>query len=102
MLRQPITLNPADAAARGIADGDCVEVRNDRARLHLTARLSDRLRPGLVAIPFGWWRADHADGRVANSLTNDTLAEWGGGVAYGDTLVDVVALDSPAQVAPVT
>jgi anaerobic selenocysteine-containing dehydrogenase len=97
-----VELDPSDAAARGIADGDCVEVRNDRARLHLTARLSDRLRPGLVAIPFGWWRADHADGRVANSLTNDTLAEWGGGVAYGDTLVDVVALDSPAQVAPVT
>ncbi len=65
-------------------------MRNDRATLRLTARLTDRLRPGVVAIPFGWWRADHADGHVANSLTNDTLTEWGGGVAYSDTLVEVV------------
>lgn len=84
-----VELDPADATARGIAEGDCVEVSNDRATLSLPARLSTRLRPGVVAIPFGWWRNDHPDGRVANSLTNDTLTEWGGGVAYGDTLVEV-------------
>jgi hypothetical protein len=28
---------------------------------------------------------------VANSLTNDTLTEWGGGVAFYDTLVEVSA-----------
>ena len=84
-----VELDPADAAARGIVEGDCVVVRNDRATLRLPARLTNRLRPGVVAIPFGWWTADHGDGRVANSLTNDTLTEWGGGVAYSDTLVDV-------------
>ena len=42
-----------------------------------------------MAIPFGWWRGHHGDDRVANSLTNDTLTEWGGGVAYADTLVEV-------------
>jgi hypothetical protein len=26
---------------------------------------------------------------VANSLTNDTLTDWGGGVAFSDTLVEV-------------
>ena len=45
--------------------------------------------PGVVAIPFGWWSAAHPDGKVANSLTNDTLTDWGGGVAYSDTLVQV-------------
>ena len=40
------------------------------------------VRPGVVAIPFGWWSAQHPDGRVANALTNDTLTDWGGGVAY--------------------
>jgi anaerobic selenocysteine-containing dehydrogenase len=68
-------------------------VRNDRATLRLTARLTDRLRPGVVAIPFGWWRAQHGDGQVANSLTNDTLTEWGGGVAYSDTLVEISRID---------
>ena len=54
-------------------------------------KITERLRPGVVAIPFGWWSRHHPDGKVANSLTNDTLTEWGGGVAYSDTLVQVEA-----------
>jgi anaerobic selenocysteine-containing dehydrogenase len=93
-----VELDAADAVARGIVDGDLVAVRNDRATLTLVARLSDRLRPGVVAIPFGWWRSQHGDGHVANSLTNDTLTEWGGGVAYSDTLVEIARLDDPVDV----
>ncbi len=89
-----VELDAIDAAARGVADGDTVEVLNDRAVLRLTARVTDRLRPGVAAIPFGWWATHHADGNVANSLTNDTLTEWGGGVAFSDTLVEVRRLDS--------
>ncbi|MFT3851829.1 MAG: molybdopterin-dependent oxidoreductase [Ilumatobacteraceae bacterium] len=96
-----VELDPGDAAVRGIADGQCVEVRNDRAALRLPARISCRLRPGVVAIPFGWWRQDHPDGLVANSLTNPTLTEWGGGVAYGDTLVEIV-VTSHAEGSPST
>ena len=59
------------------------------------SRSAARLRPGVVAIPFGWWGAAHPDGKVANSLTNDTLTDWGGGVAYSDTLVQVAALGTP-------
>lgn len=84
-----VELCAADAADRHIADGDEVTVVNDRASLRLPARITERLRPGVVAIPFGWWSAHHTDGRVANSLTNDTLTDWGGGVAYNDTLVEV-------------
>ena len=84
-----IELCAADAAARAISDGDCVEVHNDRATVRLPARVTDRLRPGVVAIPFGWWSAQHPDGKVANALTNDTLTDWGGGVAFSDTLVQV-------------
>lgn len=84
-----VELDPADAAVRGLADGDPVEVWNDRARLTLPARISDRLRPGVVAIPFGWWSEHHGQPATANSLTSDTLTDWGGGVAYSDTLVEV-------------
>jgi hypothetical protein len=31
------------------------------------------------------------DAMVANSLTNDTLTEWGGGAVFSDTLVEVAA-----------
>jgi anaerobic selenocysteine-containing dehydrogenase len=82
-------LDPADASARGIADGDAVRVWNDRGSLTLRARVDGRLRPGVVAVPFGWWADQHGERGTANSLTNDTLTDWGGGVAYGSTRVDV-------------
>jgi anaerobic selenocysteine-containing dehydrogenase len=79
-------IDPADAAARGIEEGDRVRVHNDRGALELPARLSDRLRPGLAAIPWGWW-GEEAN---ANVLTNDTASDWGGAVAFYDTLVEAV------------
>jgi anaerobic selenocysteine-containing dehydrogenase len=84
-----LELDSTDAARRGLADGDRARVWNDRASVEVPVRVSDRLRPGVAAIPFGWWGTQHPDGRTANALTNDTLTEWGGGVAYSDTLVEV-------------
>ncbi len=84
-----VELDPTDAEDRGLADGDTAVVWNDRAEVRVPVRISARLRPGVVAIPFGWWRDQHGQGPTANSLTNDTLTEWGGGVAYSDTLVEV-------------
>lgn len=78
-----------DAAARNINDGDVVRVWNHRGSLELPARLSKRLRSGVVAIPFGWQAADHGSAATANSLTSDAPTDWGGGVAYSDTRVDV-------------
>lgn len=79
----------ADAAARGLVDGDIAAVHNDRSSIEVPVRITERMRQGVVAVPFGWWREHHADGKVANSLTNDALTDWGGGVAYSDTLVEV-------------
>jgi anaerobic selenocysteine-containing dehydrogenase len=84
-----VELHPFDAETRGLDHGDLAIVHNDRASLTLPVQISDRMRPGVVAIPFGWWREHHLDGQVANSLTNDTLTDWGGGVAYSDTLVQI-------------
>jgi anaerobic selenocysteine-containing dehydrogenase len=80
-----VEIDPVDATARGIGDGDLVSIRNDRAMLQLPAQISARLRPGVVAVPWGWW----GEGANVNALTNDTLTDWGGGVAYFDTLVEV-------------
>ena len=86
-----VELDAADAAARGLDDGALARVWNDRASVEVPVKITERLRPGVVAIPFGWWSRHHPDGRIANSLTNDTLTDWGGGVAYSDTLVQVEA-----------
>ena len=84
-----VELDAVDAAARGLAEGDAARVFNDRASVEVPVKITERLRPGVASIPWGWWRDHHPDGKVANSLTNDTLTEWGGGVAYSDTLVQV-------------
>jgi anaerobic selenocysteine-containing dehydrogenase len=84
-------LHPDDAAARGVVDGDVVEVFNDRGRLRAVARVSEtaRVRPGLVMVPFGWVGDRTRDGLAVNDLTSDTPADWGGGVAFYDTSVEV-------------
>jgi anaerobic selenocysteine-containing dehydrogenase len=83
----------ADAAALGLAEGEMARVWNHRAALELPVRITSRVRPGVVAVPWGWWSQHHggADAPVANSLTSDAATDWGGGVAFWDTAVAVTA-----------
>ena len=53
--RQPVTLNPQDAAARGIGDGDLVRIYNDRGACVSAAILSESLRPGVARLSTGAW-----------------------------------------------
>jgi biotin/methionine sulfoxide reductase len=53
--REPMRLHPADAAARGIADGDVVRLYNDRGSCLAGAVLSDAVRPGVVQLSTGAW-----------------------------------------------
>ena len=53
--RQPVTMHPEDAAARGIADGDMLRVFNDRGACLAAAQLSDRIRRGVVRLSTGAW-----------------------------------------------
>lgn len=53
--REPIRINPEDAEARGISDGDVVRVFNDRGATLAAAIITDRVRPGVVVLPTGAW-----------------------------------------------
>jgi anaerobic selenocysteine-containing dehydrogenase len=104
--REPrLEMHPDDAALRGIADGDYVRVHNDRGEVSLRARLGDRVRPGVVSMPSGWWASLSPGGSSANALTPDGLSDLGGGADFHDTLVQVTragdnAPDSDALPAP--
>ena len=89
-----VELCAADADAVGLADGDIARVHNDRASIEVVVRISERMRPGVAAVPFGWWGDHHRDGRVANALTSDALTDWGGGAAFSDTLVGITPVDA--------
>lgn len=84
-----LELHPEDARARDIQNGDVVRIFNDRGSYEIEARVTDRVRPGLVTVPFAWWSSLAPLGGSANLLTNDILSDWGGGAGFHDTLVDV-------------
>ncbi|MDU2729457.1 molybdopterin-dependent oxidoreductase [Pantoea sp.] len=52
---ETLYLHPQDAAARDIADGEVVEVRNARGAMLAGARLTDGLTPGVVIVATGAW-----------------------------------------------
>jgi biotin/methionine sulfoxide reductase len=53
--REPLRLHPADAAARGIADGDVARVFNERGSLLAGVTLSEDCAPGVAQLSTGAW-----------------------------------------------
>jgi anaerobic selenocysteine-containing dehydrogenase len=84
-----LIIHPDDARPRQIQDGEMVNVFNDRGTVQIRAAVDNRVRPGVVAIPFGWWPSFSSDGASANALTADGVSDKGSGGNFYDTLVDV-------------
>jgi anaerobic selenocysteine-containing dehydrogenase len=84
-----LELHSADAAMRGISDGDTVRVFNDRGSFTLRARVNDKPRRGVVVAPSVWWKKFSRDRRNANDLTSQRTADLGGAATYYDCLVQV-------------
>jgi anaerobic selenocysteine-containing dehydrogenase len=83
-----LVIHPTDAAARGIADQDPVEVFNDRGSLALRAHIADSIAPGVVASQLGWNKLS-ASGHNVNLLTSQRLNDLGGGPVFYSVLVEV-------------
>ncbi|MBM7070309.1 molybdopterin dinucleotide binding domain-containing protein [Actibacterium sp. 188UL27-1] len=57
--REPVLIHPDDAAARGISDGDVVELFNARGGCLAGARVTDEVFEGCVFLWTGaWWDPD--------------------------------------------
>ncbi len=84
-----LDLNPADAAARGLAEGEIVRIRNDRGSFTATLRISDRARAGVAVAPSIWWQKLAPDGCNANAVTSQALTDLGRAATFYDCLVEV-------------
>jgi anaerobic selenocysteine-containing dehydrogenase len=84
-----LQLHPTDADPRAVRTGDRVRVFNDRGSLLLQAEVDGVVPRGVVRAPSVRWLKRAIDGRNANALTSDRLADMGGGPAFFSCLVEV-------------
>lgn len=98
--RHGARINPDDAAALGIDDGDTVRVASKHAAIDIPVSVTDEMTRGVVAIPHGWghdggWsHANNAGGVNVNSL-------MGNGVGDLEPLAGMAFLNGvPVQLTP--
>jgi anaerobic selenocysteine-containing dehydrogenase len=87
-----LDLNPADAAARGIADGAVVRIYNELGEVRVRARVTDEVRPGVASLPKGLWRSSTLNGWTSTVLVPDTLTAIGEGACFNDARIEVEPL----------
>jgi anaerobic selenocysteine-containing dehydrogenase len=83
-----LEMHQIDAAARGIASGDAVEVFNARGRIALHAIINTQVASGVVSARLDWNKLSAGAANV-NALTSERLTDIGGGPTFYSTLVEV-------------
>jgi formate dehydrogenase len=91
--RNEVVINPEDAAALGIADGDRVRVFSSVGDIELAASLSDRPRRGVVIVDHGW------GSRIFDPRGGDAPKSYG---ANRNLLIDGAPLDPLSQTSPLS
>ena len=80
-------VNSVDAEARGVKDGDYIEVFNDRGHAVVKALIDESIAPGIISIPKGWQRSQFKAG-CYQELTNPKTDKYADSIAPYDTRVD--------------
>jgi len=92
LLTQKVSINSIDAASRGVINGDMVKVFNDRGEVRIPADVTERIMPGVVALPQGAWFKPDKDGidygGCANVLTKNVTSP-GGAFSPNTALVQI-------------
>jgi molybdopterin guanine dinucleotide-containing S/N-oxide reductase-like protein len=86
-----LEIAPADAAARGIRDGDPVRAFNGRGELIFQARVNGSVQSGTVASHLHWAKLS-AGGKNSNALTSEKLTDLGNSATFYSVLVEVELL----------
>ncbi|MBY5986437.1 molybdopterin-dependent oxidoreductase [Roseovarius atlanticus] len=100
--REPVMINAADAAARGIADGDVVMLSNTRGAVYAAAQVSRDIMPGVVKLSTGAWYDPDGDGRDRHGNPNAVTLDRGtSSLTQGSSAQTcLVRLSGPVNAAP--
>ena len=102
--REPLWINPRDAAARGISDGDVVRVFNERGACLAGAVVTDAMSRGVLQLQTGAWYDPDKPGEIGaldrhgnpNTLTLDKgTSKLAQGPISQTTLVEVERWNEP-------
>ena len=86
-----VTLNPGDAAARDLRDGDVARIFNDRGSFEAEVAVSDIARPGVAASVKGYWPKIVGEDANLNRTVAERDSDMGGGAVFHDNRVEVEA-----------
>jgi anaerobic selenocysteine-containing dehydrogenase len=84
-----LMMNPADASARGLADGETVLACNNEGEVEFILKITERVPAGTVVTEGVWWSEFIGGGRGVNALTSQRLTDGGRGSTLYDVTVDV-------------
>ena len=86
---QRVLLHAADAAPRGLGDGDVARVFNDRGEYLACVEISDRVPPGIVGGAKGHWPKLNPGGTSIAATVMEKDADMGRGAVFHDNRVEV-------------
>jgi len=86
---QRVLLHAADAAPRGLRDGDVARVFNDRGEYLACVEISDRVPPGIVGGAKGHWPKLNPGGTSIAATVMEKDADMGRGAVFHDNRVEV-------------
>lgn len=98
--QRPLWMNPADAKEKGIQEGDTVLIYNEFGKTLRPAALTERLMPGVLALPHGAWADIDEETGIDKAGADNVLCGGicaGVGVSgYNTTLVNFEKYSGPA------
>lgn len=87
-----VEMNPADADARGLNNGDKVSIWNERGKVTLQLVVTDATRKGVIYSPKGAWRNSSDTRLTTNALIpSDIRTDIEEGACYHETFVEAKA-----------
>jgi anaerobic selenocysteine-containing dehydrogenase len=87
--KMKLLMHAADAAERGLQEGELVIAGNDLGEVVFHLEISPGVPQGVVVAEGVWWMEFAPGGRTVNALVSQRLTDQGGGSTFYDNRVEV-------------